>query len=194
MAWNGLAILTALSAGPRLTRQIAASLGCPGRDIGRCLRMLARRGFIRSVEGVHELTDAGRVRADQGEEITSGPCNGSAVSRSAGNLRLRAWRLMRMRDAFGLDDLLTTLCDGSEATAAGNLRTYLAALETAGYLARLRRGATRGAPRWRLRRERDTGPEAPAWNKKTRTLRDHNTGQVFRIPAHNRAAEVGNGS
>ncbi len=184
MAWNGLTILGALAEGAMLTRQIAAVLGRPSRDVTGCLGSLRVRGFIASVHGIHRITEAGRKALASGTEITSGPCNGATTTRNARTLRVRAWRLMRMRDGFSLDDLLSTLCDGSEADAACNLGTYIQALEAAGYLLPLpRRGD--GAPRrWRLRRDRDTGPEAPAWNKAVRVLRDHNTGETFHLPAH----------
>ncbi len=182
MAWNGLTILNALADGPRLTRQIAAALGEPSSYFPECLRLLRSRGYIVSAEGNHELTEKGRKALADGREITSGPCNGVTTSRHSKTLRVRAWRLMRMRDGFCLDELLSTLCDGSEVDAARNLRTYIRALEAAGYLLRLPKRGEDAPRRWRLRRDRDTGPEAPAWNKATRILRDHNTGQVFAIP------------
>ncbi|GFK94449.1 hypothetical protein NNJEOMEG_02294 [Fundidesulfovibrio magnetotacticus] len=180
MAWNGLTILQALADGPLLTRQIAAVLGKASRDVTGCLGSLSRRGLILSVEGVHELTAAGRQALSTGREITSGPCGGSAASRSRNNLRAKAWRVMQMLEGFGVDDLLTMLCDGEEGDAERNLTSYVHALEAAGYLASLRSGRT-GKPRWRLKRER-AGVEPPAWNKATRVLRDHNTGEAFTIP------------
>lgn len=181
MAWNGLAILTALAEGPRLTRQIAAALGVASENISGCLRTLRSKGFLATSEGVHQLTDAGRNALAAGLELTSGPCDGKAVARNFNNLRAKAWRLIRMRDGFGVHDLMMALCDGSEGDAEGNLTTYMLALEAAGYLIPMRRSQD-GKPRWKLKSECDTGPEAPAWNKKTRVLRDHNTGEVFTIP------------
>lgn len=189
MAWNGLTILTALAGGSRLTRQIAAALGKPSRDMTGCLRALHRRGLIISVEGVHQITEAGRKALASGVPLTSGPCNGDTTSRHAKTLRARAWRYMRMRDGFSLADVLRTLCDGTEAHAADNLRSYIRALESAGYLQPLPRRGEGGQLRWRLRRERDTGPEAPAWNKKARTLRDHNTGECIIVESRRPSCE-----
>ncbi|KAF0235320.1 MAG: hypothetical protein FD177_74 [Desulfovibrionaceae bacterium] len=182
MAWNGLTILNALADGPRLTRQIAAALDKPSRDMSGCLGALRRQGLILSAEGVHEITEKGRAALAAGVELTSGPCNGDATSRHSRTLRVRAWRFMRMRDGFSLADMLRTLCDGTEAHAKDNLRSYIRALETAGYLQKLPRRGEAGQQRWRLKRDHDTGPEAPAWNKKARTLRDHNNGKAFAIP------------
>lgn len=179
MAWNGLTILNALADGPRLTRQIAAVLGKPSRDVSGCLRALRSRGFIISAEGVHQITEDGREALAAGVVLTSGPCNGNTMSRQSNTLRAKAWRAMRMRDGFSLDDLLTMLCDGSEAQAEDNLRTYISALEAAGYLMRLPKRGKDTPRRWRLKRDHDTGLKAPAWHKATRTLTDHNTGKVF---------------
>jgi len=190
MAWNGLSILNALAGGPLMMRQIAASLGEPSRNLSGCLRTLRNRGLIVSAEGVHQITEAGRAALASGQEITSAPCNGKATSRQANTLRARAWRFIRIRDGFSLDDLLSTLCDGSETDAEGNICSYLLALEIAGYLLPLPRRGEGGALRWRLRRDKDTGPEAPAWNKKTRILRDHNTGEAFTIRRKRGAAHA----
>lgn len=174
MSWRGLAALRALQAGPLLTRQLAAELGISADSALSVCRVLRGRGYLASTEGVHQLTLAGREALERGEEITSG-----AAPHRPDSLRSKAWRVMRMRDGFGLEDLLDLLCSGAEGDPERNLGGYVRALEIAGYLLRLRRGA---APRWRLRRERDTGPDAPSWNKKARTVTDPNTGEVHHLP------------
>ncbi len=181
MAWNGLSILSALADGPMLTRQLAASLGGQANSLRRCLRSLASKGLVASAEGTHQITDKGRQFLVEGREITSGPCGGDAPSRRGLPLRQKAWRAMGMRDGFGLDDLLTMLCDGGEKDAARNLGRYLEALEGAGYLMVLPRRGEGGAKRWYLHREMNTGPEAPAFNTRTRRVTDCNTGQVFEL-------------
>jgi hypothetical protein len=191
MAWSGLAILNALANGPKLTRQIAAGLGKSPDAARLCLETLRRKGFVTSVEGSHTLTDKGRTALAEGREITSGPCGGAAASRRELTLRQKAWRAMGIRDGFSLDDLLTMLCDGSEKSAARNLNRYLCALEAAGYLMPLPRRGDGAAKRWRLRRDRATGPEAPALNTRTRRVTDCNTGQVFDLDRSK--AEVAHG-
>ncbi|EFL52010.1 conserved hypothetical protein [Solidesulfovibrio fructosivorans JJ]] len=181
MAWSGLAILNALADGPKLTRQIAARLGKTREAARLCLESLRRKGLILSAEGMHQITDKGRQFLAEDREITSGPCGNAAPSRRALSLRQKAWRAMSIRDGFSLDDLLTMLCDGSEKEPERNLTRYLAALETAGYLLPLARRGEGGVKRWRLRRDRISGPEAPAFNTQTRRLTDCNTGQVFEL-------------
>jgi hypothetical protein len=181
MAWSGLAILNALADGPKLTRQLASALDGNPHTLRCCLCNLAGKGLVVSAEGAHQITDKGRQFLAEGREITSGPCGGKAVTRQVLTLRQRAWRAMGMRDGFSLDDLLTMLCDGSEKEPESNLSRYLAALEAAGYLLPLARRGEAGAKRWRLRRDRATGPEAPAFNTRTRRITDCNTGQVFEL-------------
>lgn len=181
MAWPGLAILNALADGPKLTRQLATSLGKTPGAARLCLETLRHKGFILSAEGAHQLTDKGRMALAEGREITSGPCGDAAPSRRGPTLRQRAWRAMGIREGFSLDDLLTMLCDGSEKDAVRNLTRYLAALEMAGYLLPLSRRGEGQVKRWRLRRDRITGPEAPAFNTHTRRLTDCNTGEVIEL-------------
>ena len=156
-------------------------LGKDRESMRRCLVYLRQKGFVASAEGVHQLTDKGRQFLADGCVITSGPCAGDAASRRGSTLRQRAWRAMGIRDGFGLDDLLTMLCDGSEKDAGRSLSRYLEALEAAGYLLALPRRGEDGGKRWRLRRDRITGPEAPAYNTRTRRVTDCNTGEVKAI-------------
>lgn len=185
MAWLGLPALRALAEGPRLTRELARILGIPqGQAKGVC-RCLRARGLVRTGEDVHELTDQGRQTVARGEEITCGPDKGQV--RRDGSLRARAWRAMRIKEKFGVDELLTLLCDGTERQAEYNLQGYLRILERAGYLAELKRRGPEGSRRWWL--ARDTGPLAPAWNKVARTLADPNTGELHDVAAKPRGRE-----
>ena len=181
MAWGGLAILNALADGPKLTRQLTATLDGPASSLRRCLRNLAERGLVTTAEGAHQITDKGRRALSEGHEVTSGPCSGNAASRRGPTLRQRAWRLMRIRDGFSVEDLLGTLCDDNEGDPGRNLRRYITALEAAGYLSPFRRRGEGGGKRWFLRREMNTGPEAPALNTRAKRLTDHNTGKMFAL-------------
>ena len=74
-------------------------------------------------------------------------------------LRQRAWWLIRQQRTFTLNDLLTTLCDGSEKNAYHSLMKYVVLLERVGVLQRLKRKApglsklSRGHVIWRLIRD-----------------------------------------
>jgi hypothetical protein len=186
-----MAILHVLAEGPKLTRQLMVGLGKDRESMRRCLAYLRQKGFVASAEGVRQITDKGRQFLADGGVITSGPCAGDAASRRGLTLRQKAWRAMGIRDGFSLDDLLTMLCDGSEKDAARSLSRYLEALEAAGFLLALPRRGEGAAKRWRLRRDRATGPEAPAFNTRTRRVTDCNTGQVFDLGSTK--AEAGHG-
>ena len=186
MAWNGLSILRALSDGSAAHAPACGEVGRirRGNNLAKCACKHAapkRARWHQCTDGVHQITKKGRAALAEGREITSGPCGGAATSRKENTLRTRAWRFIRMRDGFSVEDVMFALCDGTETDAECNLANYMLALEAAGYLTPMRRGNA-GQRRWKLKRDRDTGPEAPAWNKATRILRDHNTGEAFTIP------------
>ena len=168
---------------PRLLRELVAALGTSREGTRLSCKALHRRGYATFEVGILTITDAGRAVLSSDIELRSGPSTQKVRTRAGNTLRAKAWRAMRMRDGFSLDDLLTMLCDGSEVDAAKNLGAYIRALASAGYLLALpRRGNGPHPQRYRLRRDRNTGPEAPAFNKVTRTLTDPNTGEVLRVP------------
>lgn len=177
MNWLGLPALRALAEGPLLTGELAKALGLATDKAGQVCRCLRARGLVRTYERIHELTAAGRQAVKRGEEITCGPAKGAV--RRGESLRARAWRAMRIKEKFSLDDLLTLLCDGTEKAAESNLKDFLRVLERAGYLMELKRRGGDGSRRWWL--AKDTGLQAPSWNRLTRTLADPNTGEVYRV-------------
>lgn len=171
----GRKILTVLSAGCATTAQLAERIeGMTGPRLQSCLVTLRDRDLVRSVQGVHELTDKGRAWTEAGLEIHGGPRPGNAKSRTTRTLRAKAWRYLRIRGKASLDDILMTIADGTEATAEQNIRRYLNALVRAGILVRTRSG-------WLLPSDSNTGIEAPSWNTWTRTVTDVNTGETWRI-------------
>ncbi|GAB7082321.1 helix-turn-helix domain-containing protein [Megalodesulfovibrio paquesii] len=162
-------------AGCATTAEVHAAVGYAANSVRRALRTLRERGLVTSLEGLHELTAKGRAWIDAGLEITSGPRPGQAQSRHAQTLRAKAWRALRLKGKCSLDDLLMLVADGTEKDAEKQLRRYCRALEAAGYLVPMRSG-------WLLPADRNTGPEAPAYNSKTRTVTDPNTGDVWPLP------------
>lgn len=182
MAWRGLSILNVLKGGPKLTRQIAGALDMTPVNLRCCLRTLVARGLITSCEGCHQITEKGAKTLAEGREVTSGPTVDKAVTRRETTLRDKAWRAMRIREVFSLDELMMLICDGEEKDATGNLGGYIRALANAGYLVPMRRRAAgRNHARWRLTRKGNTGLEAPAWNKARGMVTDANTGEVFNV-------------
>ncbi len=185
--WRGKRILAELLPGMLTMPEICEA--CPDADrasVADSCRKLARRGLLTMSEGLVEITDRGRQCLADEVEITSGPGPDRPVRR-AQTLRERAWRTMRLRRKFGVDDLLALAADGTEKDARADLRRYCRALESAGYLVRLRAGqmaTARAAPTWILPDEQNTGPEAPRWNTGARRVTDPNTGTVVRLLTH----------
>lgn len=162
------------SEGPQYTRQLAAGLGLSGECIRRLCRCLRHHKLIHSESGMHGITEAGRARLAEGFL----PCQrkGRAATSKGRTLRQRAWNLMRMRDHFRVDDLLTTLCDGEEKGAEDNLRNYCRALYRAGLL-----GMTRRTKTFYLRPEANHGALAPAYNRAEKCVTDRNTGEIIAL-------------
>lgn len=75
---------------------------------------------------------------------------------------------MRELASFDLAELLRTVADGTERTAADNLRRYIRALEQHQVIARL----PRRSDTWRL--AKDVGPAAPIWRRDADELWDAN--------------------
>ncbi len=162
------------SEGPQYTRQLAAALGLAASHVSKLCTCLRQNQLIHSESGMHGITEAGRARLSEGFL----PCQrkGRAATSKGRTLRQRAWNVMRMRDQFRLDDLLTTLCDGDEKGAQENLGHYCRALYLAGIL-----GMTARTKAYYLREEANHGPQAPSYNHGAKCVTDRNTGEVIAI-------------
>lgn len=162
-------LLTLLSEGHDLTpSQGAALLDRARRVVQGALANLARRGLAVSVCGAYMATPEGMEFIASGREIKRGPTGPSGKPRVVENtLRALAWRAMRIKGKFGLDDLARACLDGSETARdpVNNLNRYVSALAACGYLVEMKRRTpgsaltSPGKKRWLL--ARDTGPKAP---------------------------------
>lgn len=120
--------------------------------------------------GKFRLTAEGRIALEAGANLKSGPKKPSGKARdTAGSLREKVWRLLRIRQKASVPEVVGLLCDG-EATAktieatTNNVQKYLRALRATGYLIEMRREpgtkpTSNGFKRYLL--VRDTGPLAP---------------------------------
>lgn len=103
------------------------------------------------------------------------------------SLRQHAWWVMRRRLSFTLPDLLSTLANGTERDAAGNLGKYLCALEKSGIVKReAKRQAgsamtSNGYLRYQL--VVNTGRKAPVWRARHNIMYDPNSNTVYPINA-----------
>ncbi|ARE40879.1 hypothetical protein RGUI_2738 [Rhodovulum sp. P5] len=185
---NGVAtrILQALdlsSGDGRATDELAHALGLSRRQVSRAAALLIRRGLAERLgPGCYRLTGEGRGAAAAGASITSGPTGPTgAVSRPGKDtFRDRAWRSMRQRRAFTVNDIL---CDAArdEKNSRNNALSYLGRLRRAGYVRELPRRQSGVAPTSPGFKQfllvKDTGPLAPVWRSRRGCLHDPNIGE-----------------
>lgn len=145
--------------------------------INACDKLVAHGYLVRRTysdgkvkPGKFLLTPEGRIALEAGANLKSGPKGPSGKARdTAGSLREKVWRLLRIRQKASVPEVVGLLCDG-EATAktiettTNNVQKYLRALRATGYLIEMRREpgtkpTSNGFKRYLL--VRDTGPLAP---------------------------------
>ncbi len=102
-------------------------------------------------------------------------------------LRQRAWWVIRKRGLFTLPELLSTLADGTERDAEGNLRKYLNVLALAGILKREDERKPGISPKshgfYRYRLIINAGRKAPVFRAKDKAVFDPNSGIVYPMEA-----------
>lgn len=164
------------------TADLAARMGRKSNLITTTALVLKRRKLIEVPRrGLYRVTDAGRTWLATGGTIASGQAR-RRYTRTSG-LRERAWWLMREMRKFTISDLLTTLADGTERDAAGNLGKYISVLERVGVVQRMKRRVpgvamtSNGHIVWWLKH--DLGRRAPVWRQRHGVVFDPNAGGVM---------------
>jgi predicted transcriptional regulator len=183
--------IAAQPGGVGLTAELAAAMGRKPNLVTTAALILKRRGLITApVRGRYHITEAGRAWLASGRIIASG--QGRRRYERTGGLRERAWWLMREMRKFTVADLLTTLADGSERDAAGNLGKYLTELARVGVVVRMKRRVpgvavqSNGHVLWWLKH--DLGRIAPVWRQRHGVVFDPNSGAV--LPRVEEGADV----
>jgi hypothetical protein len=144
-------------------------------------------GLPRTANGVYGVTDAGRSAWRAGRKIRSGPCRPHNGRRTpiAGTLQARLWKGLRQLKKATVPELLTMVAHDADRDPAGNARKYLRVLAAAGYVAAMKTREPGTAPTSngfkRFLLINDTGPAAPVWNPRKKTLRDGNTKVVIEV-------------
>lgn len=178
------AMLQALADGSCQTiDQLEPRLDLTRRQVSEAAACLLRRDYLmRMATGCFQLTDAGLAAAANGEVITSGrrgTRDKTKVLRDT--LRARAWRSMRIRTRFTINDLVTDAARPTDAMPGDNLQRYLRVLKMAGYVvAEARRApgtATTSNGFICFRLIRNTGRMAPIYRSSIGVIHDPNTGE-----------------
>ena len=167
-------LLQLLAQGQKLKPSEAAKLMSKSRQLMQeGFSKLAKRGYAISLSGEYVCTPEGLIFAQSGQEIKSGPAGFERQKPRVidGSIRTKAWRAMRIKVKFSLEDLGRSVLDGSEGgkDPLENIRKYVAGLQKTGYLIEMKRRIPGSAPtsngskRWML--VRNTGPLAPVIRK-----------------------------
>lgn len=187
-----LELIAAQPDGTCVTADLAARMGRKANIITTAALTLKRRRLIEVPRrGTYRITEDGRAWLASGRVIASG--QGRRRHERSYGLRERAWWLMREMRKFTVADLLTTLADGSERDAGGNLGKYINALARVGVLQRMQRRVPGAAPQsnghivWWLKR--DLGRGAPVWRQRHGVVFDPNGGEVLAPTIATDAAE-----
>lgn len=180
---NSTRLLQALAHGQsRDIDELVRALGLSRRQVSDAAAILVRRDLVeRLIPGCYRLTDTGRAAAAGNARITSGPTGPTgAIPRRRDTFRERAWRSMRVRRAFTVDDIVSDAGRG-EADIRNNAQSYLRQLRLAGYVGERpnrQPGTAPSSPGFkRFMLVRDTGPQAPAYRSALNALHDFNTGE-----------------
>lgn len=119
---------------------------------------------------------------------------GHPVGIKATGLREKAWRTLRDKKKFTLNELLDINATGKEKDAPSNLLKYLARLEQYSVIVRLPRrfGESLTSPGyvvWRL--TTDLGWDAPVWRSVEKVLWNPNKNAPVEMPAADKPAQGG---
>ncbi|MDH4122400.1 MAG: hypothetical protein OEV94_11925 [Deltaproteobacteria bacterium] len=182
MMWRAQQIHARLAQAPNglWLRDIRRCEGVSKSAIQQSLAVLARRRLITQPRrGVYELSRKAKIM--ERPTINSRPL-GVGI-RSVGTYRERLWKTMRMSKGFSLDDLVELAATGNEINPRRAAEKYVAALRKAGYVTNLTaRDMQTGrifSRKGRYLLVRDSGPLAPAWSHRNKTVTDHNSGETY---------------
>lgn len=180
-------VLGLIAAGTCRLTEIATTLGRKNHAVIDAVQQLKRRGFVTiDAPGFYQVTVPGMAWVESGRMIKGGQTSARPRTVTRG-LRQRAWWVIRARKSVTLPELMSTLAEGGERDAAGNLGRYLRVLERSGFLRSSVQRATGcaltspGHKRYRL--VRDNGRLAPVLRQTAGVVFDPNTGKTFPMTA-----------
>lgn len=203
MTWTAEAVLTAIkNANVQCVQEadiVQITQLAPVQVEQACLKLRKHGLLEKTGQGCHSVTDAGMEAMQAGTKLRSGPKGRHVAPRLGANntIRVKAWRAMRIRTKFSINDLAMLTAEGSEKNIISNLGKYVRALCKAGILVKLpKREAgsaltSNGFVRYWLRPENDTGPKAPIWRVSAKSVYDQNTEIEYSIDPKKEAASCG---
>lgn len=142
-------ILQGLGDACLLIGDIAVQLGLSNGQVSQAAAHLIARGYVERIErGCFQLTEAGKAARDQGVRIETGVTGPKRMPRRPPRLsiRQRAWNAMRVIRTFTVPDIVTAVAREGDGNVEENIRRYVRALTSSGYLARTSRRRPGTAP------------------------------------------------
>lgn len=152
-----------------------------------CRRLLKHGFIVRTGQGCHQLTQAGKDALAAGKQLHGGPLKGHTGHKVKPNAtRQKIWNVLRKGEKVTVDDVVMLITEDGESNPRNNVSVYLRTLAKVGYIIKMpvREKAlnltSNGAIRWLL--VNDTGPKAPTLEKNCTRVYDHNTETSIPVP------------
>lgn len=166
---------------------IANKLDISTKSVCQSVGKLIDHGYVtRSCTGVYRLTDKGKSLKNSGKTliINPGPEKGYQWPLTEKDtFRARAWRAMRIKQKFTVNDILTLAVNGDEKQPINQLHIYIKALVSVGFLIELHSrepGYCLTSPGFkRFAIIEDAGYIAPIFRRKSKEVYNPNNGEVL---------------
>lgn len=172
---------------PERIDDLSEKLGLSAKSICQAVGNLIKHGYVtRSATGIYRLTEKGKSLKRNGLPlvINPGPQKGYKwPDEPKDNFRSRAWKAIRIKQKFTVNDILMLAKNGSEKQAQNQLHIYIRALCKAGILIELKSRepgyslTSNGFKRFAL--VKDPGRLAPIFRRREKEVYNPNTGEVL---------------
>lgn len=180
-------IIQSINDKPEKIDNLIQKLGLTSKSISQAAGNLIKHGYLtRSVTGVYRLTEKGKSLKRSGKPlvINPGPEKGYKwPDEPKDTFRSRAWKAMRIKQKFTVNDVLMLACEGTEKQPLNQLHIYIRALSKAGVLMELKSRepgyalTSNGFKRFAL--VKDLGYLAPVFRRRENEVYNPNNGEVL---------------
>lgn len=180
-------IFESINESPEKTDILSQKLGLSPKSISQAAGNLIKHGYLtRSVTGVYRLTEKGKSLKKSGKPliINPGPEKGYQwPNEFKDTFRSRAWKAIRIKQKFTVNDILMLACEGTEKQPLNQLHIYIRALSKAGVLMELKSRepgfalTSNGFKRFAI--VKDLGYHAPVYRRRENEIYNPNNGEIL---------------
>lgn len=166
---------------------LSQKLDLSTKSISQAVGNLIKHSYVtRSATGIYRLTEKGKSLKNSGKPliINPGPEKGYEWPvKEKNDFRSRAWKAIRIKQKFTVNDILMLARNGSEKQALNQLHIYLRALTRVGFLMELKSRepgyamTSNGFKRYAL--VKDPGYLAPIFRRRSNEVYNPNNGEVL---------------